>query len=115
MSTFLISKRSNEAYKFVYTSRKGNVIFTSLSFELKFECENAIETLKRSLGDLVLVKKKSSSGKYFFEILLNQQLYGTSRKFTTLLLLQKGIDGVMKYLENAEVLDFSNQEVFFNQ
>ena len=113
MSTFVISKRSNEEYKYVYASRKGNVIFTSLSFELKFECENAIKLLQGSLLEVQIINKKSSTGKFFFEVLLNQQLCGTSRKFTTLLLLQKGIDGIMKYLDKAEILDFSNQEVVF--
>ena len=42
MSAFVISKRFNDEYKFEFTSRKGKTIFTSNSFELKFECENAI-------------------------------------------------------------------------
>ena len=114
MSTFVLSKRSNDEYKFVFTSRKGNVIFTSLSYELKFECEAAIELIKNSMQDLVLIKKKSGSGKFYFEVLLKDKLYGSSRKFTTLLLLQKGIDGIIKYLKNAEILDFSNQADVFS-
>ena len=114
MSTFVLTKRSNGAYKFVYTSRKGSAIFTSLSYELKFECEAIIELIKNSIGHLILIKKKSSSGKFYFEVLLHGKMYGTSRKFTTLLLLQKGIDGIMKYVEHAEVLDFSNQAVIFS-
>lgn len=111
MSTFVISKRTNGEYKFVFTSRKGKIIFTSLSYELKFECEEVIELIKVSLQSLVLVKKKSGVGKFYFEVLLNNKMYGTSRKFSTLLMLEKGIDGIYKYLEKAEVLDFSNQEV----
>lgn len=113
MSTFVISKRSNDEYKFVFTSRKGNIIFTSLSYELKFECEAIIELIRNSVEDLVLIKKKSSLGKFYFEVLLQDKIIGSSRKFTTLLLLQKGIDGIMKYVEKAEVLDFSNRENLF--
>lgn len=113
MSTFIITKRSNGEYKFVFTSRKGKIIFTSLSYELKFECEEDIDLIKKELKNLILIRKKSSIGKFYFELLLNDKIYGTSRKFSTLLMLQKGIDGINKYLENAEVLDFSNQDEIF--
>jgi hypothetical protein len=36
MGAFVISKRFNDEYKFVFTSGKGKVIFTSLSYELKY-------------------------------------------------------------------------------
>ena len=49
MGTFVISKRFNDEYKFEYVSRKGKTIVTSDSYELKFECEEAIELLKESL------------------------------------------------------------------
>ncbi len=113
MSTFVLSKRSNDSYKFIFTSRKGNVIFTSLSYKLKFECEDVIELIKTSLHNLNFIKKKTSSGKFYFEIMLQDKIYGNSRRFTTLLLLQKGIDGIQKYVEKAEVLDFSNHEDLF--
>ena len=113
MSTFVISKRSNDQYKFVFTSRNGNVIFTSLSYDLKFECEMIIDMIKKSEKELVLIKKKSISGKFYFEVLFNNKIYGTSRKYSTLLLLEKGIVGIKNYLQSAEVLDFSNQEHLF--
>jgi len=37
MGAFVISKRFNDEYKFVFTSRRGKVIFTSKSYELRFE------------------------------------------------------------------------------
>ncbi len=46
MGAFVISKRFNDEYKFVFASRKGKTVFTSLSYELKFECEESIEKLK---------------------------------------------------------------------
>ena len=46
MGAFVISKRYNDEYKFVFTSKKGKVVFTSLSYELKFECEEDIEKFK---------------------------------------------------------------------
>ncbi len=113
MSTFVITKISNGEYKFVFTSRKGKIIFTSLSYELKFECEEQIDLLRTSLKKLILIKKKAGNGKFYFDVLLNDKIYGTSRKFSTLLMLQKGIDGINKYLEKAEVLDFSNQDEIF--
>ncbi len=115
MSTFVITKRLNDEYKFIFTSRKGNIIFTSLSYELKFECEEAIELLRNSIKETLFIKKKSTKGKFYFDVLLNDKIYATSRKFSTLLMLQKGIDGINKYLFKSEVLDFSNQDEIFQE
>ncbi len=114
MSTFVITKRSNDNYKFIFTSKKGKIIFISLSYLLKYECEETINLLKKSLEKLILIKKKAANGKFYFEILFGDKIYGTSRKFSTLLMLEKGIDGINKYLEKAEVLDFSNQDKIFS-
>ncbi len=49
MATFVISKRLNGFYKYELVSRKGKTIFTSNSFELRFECEDEIAYLKQNL------------------------------------------------------------------
>ncbi len=36
-----------------------------------------------------------------------------SRKYTTQLLLQKGIDEIIKYASKSEILDFSNNDFTF--
>ncbi len=113
MGTFVISQRQNGYYKFEYNSRKGRVVFTSVDYELRFECEEAIEELKCNIDKIYFMKFKTSSGKLYFKIILNEKELATSRKYTTLLLLQKGIDEVLKHVPSSEFLDFSNQAFVF--
>ena len=114
MGAFVVSKRFNEEYKFVFTSRKGKTIFTSMSYELKFECEDDIELFKQNIDKCVFVKQKASGDKYFFRLMLEDNLFAVSRKYSTPLRLQKGIDEINKYASKSETLDFSENEFLFN-
>ena len=40
--------------------------------------------------------------------------FATSRKYTTSLRLQKGIDEIVRYGSNSEVLDFSGNDFIFS-
>ncbi len=113
MGTFLISKRFDDRYKFVFTSRKGKTIFTSPSFELKMECEEIIEEIKSNLEKYSYVKARAANGKYFFKMMLDDAVMATSRKYTTPLLLQKGIDEISFTAAKSDVLDFSVNEFVF--
>ncbi|MFH7000297.1 DUF1508 domain-containing protein [Flavobacterium sp. FlaQc-57] len=113
MGAFVISKRFNDEYKFVFTSRKGKVIFTSLSYELKFEGEEDIERFKANIDQARFLKFKGSGGKYFFKLMLGEVHFATSRKYTTELLLQKGIKEIVTYGSRSEILDFSSSESIF--
>ncbi len=113
MGAFVISKRFNDEYKFVFTSRKGKVIFTSLSYELKFEGEEDIEKFKANIDRARFLKFKGSGGKYFFKLMLGEVHFATSRKYTTELLLQKGIKEIVTYGARSEILDFSSSESIF--
>ena len=113
MGAFVISKRFNDEYKFVFTSRKGKIIFTSLSYELKFECEEDIERFVGDLKSAEFLKFKSSNGKFFFKLMLGGVLFATSRKYTTSLRLQKGIDEIVLYAAKSEILDFSVNDFVF--
>lgn len=113
MATFVISRRLSDDFKFEFVSRKGKTILTSNSYELRYECEEDIETLKMSLSDAVFMKFKTSSGKFYFRLLIGKKEFATSRKYTTQLLMQKGIDEIMRAAEVSEVLDFSNTDFAF--
>ncbi|MFB9078825.1 DUF1508 domain-containing protein [Flavobacterium procerum] len=113
MGAFVISRRFNDEYKFVFTSRKGKVIFTSLSYELRFECEEDIERFKKTMDLARFLKFKGSGGKYFFKLMLDDVHFATSRKYSTELLLQKGVKEIMTYACKAEILDFSSNESIF--
>ncbi|SFD07744.1 DUF1508 domain-containing protein [Flavobacterium phragmitis] len=113
MGAFVISKRFNDEYKFTFTSRKGKVIFTSLSYELRFECEEDIEKFKVNIDQAKFLKFKGSGGKYFFKLMLGDVHFATSRKYSTELLLQKGIKEIVTYSPKSEILDFSSSESIF--
>ncbi|MGQ7946403.1 DUF1508 domain-containing protein [Flavobacterium sp. WC2509] len=113
MGAFVVSKRFDDQYKFVFTSKKGKVIFTSMKYELKFECEAAIEYFKSNINLAAFEKHRSAGGKYFFRLFLDEAPFALSRKYTTELRVQKGIDEIVKYASVSEILDFSDNDLIF--
>jgi uncharacterized protein YegP (UPF0339 family) len=113
MGTFVITKRLNGCYKYEFTSRKGKAIFVSNDFELRFECEEHIESLKKAIDSVFFMRFKSKNGKMYFKIILNEKEVAVSRKYTTQLLMQKGIDEIQRALHKSEILDFSNSDAIF--
>jgi uncharacterized protein YegP (UPF0339 family) len=107
MGTFVITKRINDLYKYEFVSRKGKPIFISKDFELRFECENKIEIIKEQIQECFFMQFKSTKGKFYFKIVLNEKEVAVSRKFSTQLMLQKSINEIIKYGNQSEVLDFS--------
>lgn len=113
MGAFVISKRFNGDFKFVFTSRKGKIIFTSRGYPLKPNCESAIEVVQSALDNSTYVKFRATNGKYFFRVVIDDLVMATSRKYTTQLRLQKGINEIMLYAAKSEVLDFSEDDFVF--
>lgn len=112
MSAFVISKRFNGEYKFTFANRKGKTIFTSFSLKQKSDCELIINAIRENFTDFTITKKKKS-GKHFFRISKGGLVLANSRKFSTELMLEKGIDQIIRYVSVAETLDFSeNVDVF---
>ena len=113
MGTFVISKRFDDRYKFVFTSRKGKTIFTSPSYELKMECEDNITAIRANVNEYTYVKARAANGKYFFKMMLEEATIATSRKYTTPLLLEKGIAEIIRTAVNSDILDFTINEFVF--
>lgn len=113
MSAFVISKRDNGNYKFTFASRKGKTIFTSIACREKSDCEKIIETIQGDLESFTFRKARTGSGKYFFRVTRGGLVLATSRKFSTELMLEKGIEQFLKYVEVAETLDFSSTADIF--
>ena len=113
MSAFVISKRENGNFKFTFASRRGKTIFTSIACKEKSDCEKIIETIQADLDSFIFRKARTGSGKYFFRITRGGLVLATSRKFSTELMLQKGMDQFLKYVPEAETLDFSLSEDVF--
>jgi uncharacterized protein YegP (UPF0339 family) len=113
MGAFVISKRFNGDYKFVFTSRKGKTIFTSPGYASKEDCELKLAVVKDNIENSTYMRFKAAGGKFFFRLIIAEQIIATSRKYTTELRLQKGIDEIMKSAATSEVLDFSEDEFVF--
>jgi uncharacterized protein YegP (UPF0339 family) len=114
MGTFVISKRLNDFYKFEFVSRKGKTIFTSAHYELRFECEEVIEVFRTSLELYHFLRFKTAKGKCFFKLMDEKKVFAISRKYSTELMMQKGIDEIIKYASKADILDFSAGDSIFS-
>ena len=112
MGAFVISKKHNDEYKFVYTSRKGKIGCSSKSYELQMSCEEDLDIIKDNATSAQCLKFKASNGTFFYKLMIGDKEYAKSRKFNTELRLAKGIAEVALYVSKAEVLDFSGAPVF---
>lgn len=113
MGTFVISKRFNGDFKFIFASRKGKTIFTSIGCKHKGDCELMIAGIKEQAEIFTFTKVRNAAGKYFFRLSKDGLVLATSRKYSTELLLQKGVAEIMKYAPSAEILDFSENDFVF--
>ena len=113
MGAFVISKRFNGEYKFVFTSRKGKVIFTSSGYPDKDDCEAAITLVKDKVTRESFQCAKAANGKYVFKLSVNEDILAVSRKYSTELRMKKGIDEIVLYGAKAETLDFSEATFVF--
>jgi uncharacterized protein YegP (UPF0339 family) len=113
LGTFVIKKHEQRDYKFVFASRKGKTIFTSIVCKHKSDCAQIIEALQTQLELFAFTKVKNASGKYFFRLTKDGFVLANSRKYTTELLMGKGVDEVLKGIHTAEVLDFSDNDFVF--
>ena len=81
--------------------------------ELKMECEDCIEAIKANIEKYTYAKARAANGKYFFKMMLDETVIATSRKYTTPLLLEKGIDEIIRTAVKSDVLDFAMNEFVF--
>ena len=115
MSAFVISKRANGHYKFIFASRKGKTIFTSIACRQKSDCKLIIAALQDEPLSFKFSQSRTGSGKFFFRVSRGGLVLATSRKFSTQLMLQKGIDQFKNYVEVAETFDFPETEDVFGE
>ncbi len=80
---------------------------------LNLSVRKVLKNLKPNIETAEFLKLKSSSGKYFFKLIFEGKHFATSRKYTTELRLQKGIREIVLYGSKAEILDFSDGDIVF--
>lgn len=113
MGAFVISKRLNGDYKFIFATRRGKTIFTSIGCKNKSDCEKMIAAIQSNLDQFTFTRNKNASGKYFFRLAKDGLVLATSRKFSTEFMFQKGINSIREHIPNSETLDFSENEFVF--
>jgi hypothetical protein len=113
MGTFVISKRQSGLYKFEFNSRKGKTIFIGADFQLRFECEENAKWIQNHAESIFFMKFKSKNGKLYFKLILNEKEVAVSRKYSTELLMEKGVSEIKRVLHKAEILDFSGSNFIF--
>jgi len=72
-----------------------------------------IAGIKENVEFFAFTKVRNAGGKYFFRLSKGGLVLANSRKYSTELRLQKGIDEIIKYVAVAETLDFSEDEFVF--
>jgi uncharacterized protein YegP (UPF0339 family) len=113
MGMFVISKRYNGDYKFIFASRRGKTIFTSIACRQKSDCELMIAAIRENLALFAFTRIGNVKRKFSFRLSKDGLVLANSRKYSTELRLQKGIDEIVKYVMSAEILDFSENEFVF--
>ena len=108
MGTFAISTKDNGDYKYTYNNKRGKTVLTSLGYKSKEECKAAIIELMQNIDKISVAKFKSTSGKFFIRLLWNDNVLCTSRKFTTILRLEKAITDILENVSKSELLDFTD-------
>lgn len=107
MSAFVISLKENGKFKYTFNSRKGNTVLTSMEYTSREAIHGTINFLKQNIERVSFYKFRTPSGKYFFRLAIEDNIYATSRKFNTELRFQKGIEEVERRFLEAEILDFT--------
>lgn len=113
MGCFVISKSQSGEYKFVYASRKGHTVFTSIKCKRKSDCEEILKNVSENFELFTLTKSSNASGKFFFRLSKDGLVIANSRRFSTELALKKGIDEIIRSIHKSEILDFSELENIF--
>lgn len=113
MGAFVISKRLNGEYKFIFATRRGKTIFTSIGCKNKSDCEKMIAAIQENIEQFTLTRSKSGAGKFFFRLAKDGLVLATSRKFSTEFMFQKGITNLREHIPNSEILDFSENDFVF--
>ncbi|SFU67104.1 hypothetical protein SAMN05216480_11296 [Pustulibacterium marinum] len=114
MSVFVINKRFDGNYKFVFSNRKGKIIFTSISCKRKSDCQLIIEALQNNYDMFVITKTKTPRGKFFFRVSKGGLVLASSRRYASDYSLQKGIDYANRWIEQSEMLDLPEEDDVFS-
>ena len=73
-----------------------------------------IAGIKDNMVLFAFTKSRKASNQHFFRLSKDGLVLAHSRKFSTALMLEKGISEIINYAAKAEVLDFSENSFSFS-
>jgi|SRR5690606_2038678 len=107
MATFVITKNAHSKYKLAYHDYKGTAIAVSKALESKADCLTTIEQFKQHFHRAVIATLKTPKEQHYFQAEIDEEIIFKSRKFNTLLRMEKALDDFKKNFVPSEVLDFT--------
>lgn len=109
-SKFEIYKDKGEEFRFRLKAANGQNILASEGYKAKSSCVNGIESVKKnSVDDAKYERKKTSSGKYLFNLKSgNNQVIGTSQSYESESSRESGIAAVKNAAPDAQVVDLTS-------
>lgn len=114
MATFVITKTALGRYKLAYHDYKGTAIAVSPALDSTDDCMETIQQFKEQFDEANIVTLKTPKEQHFFQMELHQAVVFKSRKFNTLLRMEKALEDFKKNFVISEILDFT-ENIFETQ
>ncbi len=111
MSAFVISVKENDKYKYTFEHSRGRTLLTSVEHPSINAVYATIDFLQQNFQITTILRYKTTSGKFYFKLAIEDNVYATSRKFNTAIRFNNAIEEVQKNFTTSEILDFS-QDIF---
>lgn len=107
MATFVITKNAHGKYKLAYHDYKGTAIAVGGALESKEECFSVIDEFKQDFHRADISSLRTPKEQHYFQVQLDEEVIFKSRKFNTLLRMEKALEDFKKNFVPSEVLDFT--------
>lgn len=114
MAMFVIRKQTNGQYNFIFTSRKGDPVLTSINCKQKSDCKMILKAVLENIEVFTFTKKNPGPRKFLYRLSKGGLVLATSRTYTTELQVHKAVDYLLSRIPEAEVLDFSDDDHLFS-
>lgn len=106
MGKFVIKKATTGEYYFNLLADNSQIILTSLMYSLKISCFNGIDFVRNSCVYGIYEPKQTSDHKHYFVLYDSQgQIVGTSELFSSIALMEAGIESVKVNGNNIKAVE----------
>lgn len=108
MAKYVMTKTSDNEFRWVLKAGNGEPLLTSETFTTKQNCRASIESSKKNLGDDSFKKLDSVRHEpYFTQVAGNHQPLATSEMYASAQSRDNGIESVRKNAPDAQIEDLT--------